>query len=115
MRLRPLTALLSVALVAFTSAGAWAQSAPQKVWTMASPVNALGYCQLAAISAATSLSACSGGIPAGATLAVVAIETAAVRFRDDGVAPTATVGFPLAIGAQWSATGNPLSNFQVIP
>lgn len=95
--------------------GADAQSAPQKVWTFPSPENALGYCQLSAIAAATSLSSCAGGIPASATLAVISVETAAVRFRDDGVAPTAGVGWPLAIGATWNVTVNPLSNWQAIP
>ena len=36
----------------------------------------------------------------GATLAIVTIEGSAaiVRWRDDGVAPTATVGMPMAVG-----------------
>jgi hypothetical protein len=37
-------------------------------------------------------------IPAGATYAIIVPETQAVRFRDDGTDPTATIGFPVAIG-----------------
>jgi hypothetical protein len=50
----------------------------------------------------TSLS--SLAIPAAckssATMAVITAEAQAVRYRDDGVAPTTTVGMPLAVGAQ---------------
>lgn len=45
-----------------------------------------------------SASLTSGGIPFGATLAYLSVETAGVRYRDDGGAPTATVGQPLASG-----------------
>src|SRR6185312_7382433 len=48
--------------------------------------------------AAVLLSSVSGGIPAGATTVVVVGEAAALRWKDDGVAPTATVGMPLPIG-----------------
>lgn len=52
-----------------------------------------GYQQITSLSASTALT-----IPDGTSYAVVCIETAAVRWRDDGVAPTASVGQPLAIG-----------------
>lgn len=32
-----------------------------------------------------------------ASLAVIKAETQAIRYRDDGVAPTATVGMPIAV------------------
>jgi hypothetical protein len=38
-------------------------------------------------------------VPAGARYCVVTCESQAVRWRDDGTAPTASVGFPLAVGA----------------
>jgi hypothetical protein len=47
----------------------------------------LGYCQLTSLSSATKLSSCNGGIPAGATMAVVRTEGANVRYRDDGGVP----------------------------
>lgn len=38
--------------------------------------------------------------------AVIIAETQAVRWRDDGVAPTATVGMPLAVGTYMLYDGN---------
>lgn len=61
------------------------------------PIVPLGYCQLTSIDTAALISTCSGGIPTGATLAWIEVEAQAVRFRDDGVAPSATVGFPVAV------------------
>ena len=37
-------------------------------------------------------------VPPGAKVAYVEVGAAAVRWRDDGVAPTATVGMPVAAG-----------------
>ena len=49
----------------------------------------LGFQQLTATQLA---SAVSLNVPAGANFAVISVETAAVRFRDDGAAPTAAIG-----------------------
>jgi len=57
----------------------------------------LGYCQLS-VTTAVQMSACPGGIPAGATWAMICNEGSAARWRDDGVAVTANVGMPLAAG-----------------
>lgn len=73
----------------------------------------LGYCQLS-ITVATALTSCGGGVPAGATLALITIETNAVRWRDDGVAPTASVGWPLGIAVPWGYTAA-LTAIQFIP
>jgi hypothetical protein len=73
----------------------------------------IGYCQISAPAAATKLSTCAGGIPANARMAYIVVETGAVRYRDDGVAPTAAVGMPIAIGGSLFYTGT-LSSFQVI-
>ena len=54
-----------------------------------------GYQQLTSLSAATKLT-----VPAGTTFALISPESQAVRWRDDGVAPTATVGYPLPVGAE---------------
>lgn len=64
------------------------------------PTVPLGYCQLTNLSAAIALSACSGGIPAGATMAVLQAETANIRYRDDGVAPTTSIGEIIVSGQQ---------------
>lgn len=66
----------------------------------------LGYCQLTSMAASTALSTCAGGVPAGATLAQLCAEAQAVRYRDDGTAPTATVGMPAAAGSCFSYTGS---------
>lgn len=63
------------------------------------PLVPLGYCQLTSVDTSTLISSCSGGIPAGATSALIVAEAQAIRYRDDGVAPSATVGMPLAVGA----------------
>lgn len=57
---------------------------------------ALGYGQIAAggLASATPLPA----IPAGVRMVQVCVEAQAVRWRDDGVAPTAAIGMPLASG-----------------
>lgn len=44
-------------------------------------------------------------VPAGACVAIIACETQAVRWRDDGTNPTASVGYPLAVGAELEYTG----------
>jgi len=56
----------------------------------------LGYQQLAA---ATIASAAAGlTVPAGATDVLLSADAAAVRFRDDGTAPTSTTGIALPNG-----------------
>jgi hypothetical protein len=55
-------------------------------------------CQLAVTTPAKALSACTGGIPNGAQYALICNEGTAARWRDDGIAPTASVGEPLGTG-----------------
>jgi len=47
---------------------------------------------LSATNTASSSSVTSGGIPVGATMAFLQAETADIRYRDDGGAPTASIG-----------------------
>jgi len=61
----------------------------------------LGYQQITSLSSSTGLT-----VPSGATLAVVIPEAYAVRWRDDGTAPTGSVGMPLAIGTTLSYDGD---------
>ena len=65
----------------------------------------LGYCQLTSIAASTLVSSCSGGIPALTGWAVLCVDTAAIRWRDDGTAPTASVGMPIAAGQCFNYSG----------
>ena len=63
----------------------------------------LGYQQLASLSSAAGLT-----VPAGATHVLLQAEAQTVRFRDDGTAPTATVGMPLLVaGAPLLYSGTP--------
>lgn len=64
------------------------------------PYVALGYQQLTPLSAATKLT-----VPATTNLVLLTAETAAVRWRDDGIAPTAMVGMLLAVGDTLSYSG----------
>lgn len=52
-------------------------------------------------------------VPNGATVAQICVETAGVRYRDDGTAPTSTVGMPVASGTCFQYAG-PLSVVQFI-
>lgn len=64
------------------------------------PTTSAGYQQLTSISSATSLT-----VPTGATIAEICVETAAVRYRDDGTDPSATVGMPVSAGTCFAYSG----------
>lgn len=55
----------------------------------------LGYAQMTSITTATALT----GIPATATVVVIQAEAQNLRFRDDGVSPTGSVGYLIQTGA----------------
>lgn len=61
----------------------------------------LGYQQITSLSSATNLTP-----PTGATVAAINVATAAVSYRDDGVAPTSTVGMPLAVNTNFIYQGS---------
>ncbi len=75
---------------------------------------ALGYAQLTGMSAATTFASASVTIPAGTTHILMRAETQNVRWRDDGVAPTGTVGNLLATGDGAFLYGGPASKLQFI-
>lgn len=61
----------------------------------------MGYQQITSLSSSTGLTVPTkgpNGLVGTPTLAVIVCETQAVRWRDDGVAPTSSVGMPLAVG-----------------
>lgn len=68
----------------------------------------LGYQQLTSLAGSTTLT-----VPAGAIEALIVCETQTVRWRDDGVAPTASVGMPLTANVALPYVGN-LAAFRVI-
>lgn len=68
-----------------------------------------GYQQITALSGAQSLT-----VPAGATFAVISAEGANVRWRDDGTAPTASVGMLIYYGQPAVTFSGDLSVLQFI-
>ena len=69
----------------------------------------LGYQQITSLSSATYLTVPSvdlNGLACKPTIAIIIAEGAAVRWRDDNTAPTATVGMPLATGVTLQYDGD---------
>jgi len=70
----------------------------------------LGYQQITSLSSSTALTVPSVNPVTGDKCtpgkAVIICETQAVRWRDDGTAPTSSVGMPLATGQPLSYDGN---------
>lgn len=66
----------------------------------------LGYCQLTPLTSATLLSSCTGGIPTRTAYALMCTDAVAVRWRDDGTAPTTTVSMPIAAGGCLGYSGS---------
>jgi hypothetical protein len=68
----------------------------------------LGYQQIIGAVAATALT-----VPAGSVYCIIQTEAQALRWRDDGVNPTAAIGYPLAVGNELVYTGQ-LDAFRLI-
>jgi hypothetical protein len=69
----------------------------------------MGYQQITSLSSSTALTVPTKtqlGLAATPAIALITPETQAVRWRDDGVAPTATVGMPLAAGVTLQYDGD---------
>jgi hypothetical protein len=60
----------------------------------------LGCLQLTSLGSATAFTP-----PAGSTLMMITVEGQSVRMRDDGIAPTASVGVLLPVGGPWPYSG----------
>lgn len=68
-----------------------------------------GYQQITSLGTSSALTVPvvePNGLSAKPTIAIIVSETAGVRWRDDGVAPTATVGMPLAAGVTLQYDGD---------
>ncbi len=72
----------------------------------------LGYQQFTSVSTSSAVSLASGvpstgstGIPNGSTSVVIYVESAGIRWRDDGTAPTSSVGNPIAAGQAFVYSG----------
>lgn len=66
-----------------------------------STTTCLGYQQITSLTSSTALT-----VPAGASLALIVPETQNVRWRDDGVDPTTTVGMPVLTNTSMSYDGD---------
>ncbi len=69
----------------------------------------LGYQQITTISSSTALTVPTtdaNGSLQKPVLAIIIAEAQAVRWRDDGTAPSATVGMPLAVGVTFVYDGD---------
>jgi len=76
----------------------------------------MGYQQITSLGTATGLTVPQKdlqGLAGTPRIAIITPEAQAVRWRDDGVAPTATVGMPLAAGVTLQYDGD-LSQIQFI-
>lgn len=69
-------------------------------------INPLGFCPLSVSGTAVAISTCSGGVPPKTTWVAISVEAQAVRWRDDGTNPTATVGMPENAGNRLYYSGN---------
>jgi hypothetical protein len=69
----------------------------------------LGYEQITSLSASTALTVPTvdvNGTACRPTVAIIIPQTQAVRWRDDGTAPTASIGMPLAAGVTLQYDGD---------
>ena len=84
--------------------------------TLKAITSRLGYQQITSLSSATGLTVPgvdANGLSLRPSIAIITPETQAVRWRDDGVAPTASVGMPLAVGVTLQYDGD-LTKIQFI-
>jgi hypothetical protein len=69
----------------------------------------MGYQQITSLSSSTALTVPQrnqSGLSGTPSIAIITPESQAVRWRDDGVAPTASVGMPLAAGVTLQYDGD---------
>lgn len=65
------------------------------------PLIPKGFEQLTSLGSAATLT-----VPAGATMALIQAQDQTVRWRDDGVSPSATVGMYITANEEYWYTGN---------
>jgi hypothetical protein len=78
--------------------------------TLKAITSCLGYQQISSLSSASGLTVPSidpsTGLTVKANFALITPEAQGVRWRDDGTAPTASVGMPLAAGVTLQYDGD---------
>lgn len=78
--------------------------------------SAMGYQQLTGLTTATRLTVPTrdiNGLSVKPAIAIITCEVAGVRWRDDKIAPTATVGMPMSAGVTLQYDGD-LNSIQFI-
>jgi hypothetical protein len=85
------------------------------------PCKSLGYAQFAAGGVDTSTLVSTAtfgsnpvGIPIGTTFLLITCAAQAIRWRDDDTAPTAAVGYPLAVGTELVYSAGALPQLRLI-
>lgn len=84
--------------------------------TLKAVTSCIGYQQITSLSAAANLTVPTtdkSGNKQQPTFALIIAESKDVRWRDDGTAPTASVGMPLAVGVPLQYDGD-LTNIKFI-
>lgn len=112
--------LLSAIAFCLLPSLAWAQVPLIAGGTSVSDWQDLADCQITSVSSSTGLSSCTGGIPSGTVWAIVTVESNAARWRQDGTAPTSSVGQLLPASSSTSVQQlivfpNTLSQLKLIP
>ncbi len=65
----------------------------------------LGYQQITSLSTTTALTVPADASGRKASICIISTQTQGVRWRDDGTAPTASVGYPLLVGSEMTYQG----------
>ena len=105
-------AVLLAAVIAFAPCAAFGQAQPVRPIYLYRSAGASQFISASTLASATGLT-----VPTGAAIAEICVETAGVRYRDDGTAPTATVGIPVVATSSAPACfqyAGPLSAIQFI-
>lgn len=77
--------------------------------TLKAVTTRLGYQQITSLSSAVGLTVPQtdvNGLACRPSIAIITVEGAAVRWRDDDVNPTTSVGMPMAVGATLQYDGD---------
>lgn len=107
------TGVLGKIMLGDTIAGTGVSGGTTIVSQTSGPTGGAGVYVTSAATTSSGASLTAGSIPTGATMAYISVETAAVRYRDDGAAPTATVGQPIAVAGNLFYAGT-LTAMQLI-
>lgn len=115
---------LGLALLLFVLGLAPAQAQPinQYIAAGAFPFQALGYCQLTSLVTAKAITTCStqtatgtvSGVPSGANIIEICVETQAIRYLDLNRVPTSSVGMPAASGACYQYSSSTIGQLSFI-